>query len=90
MSRGEEEAELSAPCWECLSPFGRKRFQEKLGCGLEYSLPQGCPDDFWRAQLAKTCTLSIQAGCGAGDKAAAGCCWQPWSSPGLRGRTQTS
>lgn len=55
-----------------VSPFGRKRFQEKLGCGLEYSLLQGCPDAFWGAQLAKTCTPSIQAGCGAGSKADAG------------------
>ena len=40
----------------CLS---RKRFQEKLGCGLEYlrlhSLPQGCSDTFQGAQLVRTC-----------------------------------
>lgn len=61
----------------CL-PLAGRGFRRSLVVVWNIRCPRG-------AQLARACTRSIRAGCGAGGKADAGGCWQPWSSPGLRG-----
>lgn len=92
MPHGEEEAELSASRWECVSLWQEEVSGEaRLWFGIFPALPQGCPDAFWGAQLAKTCTPSIQAGYGAGSKADAG--WLLLAAlvqPRHGGRMQTS